>query len=290
MKVTKAIIPAAGLGTRFLPITKAVPKPMLSVLDKPTIQYIVEELSEVGIKDVLIIISADSDVIEKHFGPAETLEQRLLDDGKIDLYNIEKQTQSFNVSFTVQKTANGLGGALLCAEKFIGGEPFALLLGDELMYAKKGETSCMKKLVDLYEKTGKSVLSTMTVFGDDLTKYGNVGIKDETAEYMNVSAVIEKPQINTALSNEAVMGRYVFNAELIDLLKNIKQTGSEIVMTDALDILAKQNKLIATTFEGERYDVGDKFGYIKANVEYALRSEEIGDKVKEYILELSKRL
>ena len=173
MRVKKAIIPAAGLGTRFLPITKAVPKPMLSVIDKPTIQYIAEELISVGIEDIIIVVSPDSQVIEKHFGPAPELEERLLKDGKLDLYEVERETQRFNITFVEQKVMNGLAGAVLCAEPYLDeGEPFALLLGDELMYAEENETPCIKTLVDLFEKTGKNVIATMEVFGDDGSKYG----------------------------------------------------------------------------------------------------------------------
>ncbi|MBP5466424.1 MAG: NTP transferase domain-containing protein, partial [Clostridia bacterium] len=154
-KVRKAIIPAAGLGTRFLPITKAVPKPMLSVIDKPTIQYITEELSGLGIEEIIIVVSPGSDVIEKHFGKAETLENTLLASGKQKLYDIAMETRKFNVKFVEQKRPNGLAGAILCAEPYINGEPFALLLGDELLWSENGGTSCIKRLIDVFEKTGK---------------------------------------------------------------------------------------------------------------------------------------
>ena len=289
-KVKKAVIPAAGLGTRFLPITKAIPKPMLSVLDKPTIQYIAEELISVGIEDILIVISPGSDVIKNHFGPAEDLERRLLEDGKQKLYEIERQTQRFNVSFAVQQTANGLAGAMLCAEEFIGGEPFALLLGDELIYAGENQTPCMKRLVDIFENTGKSVIATMEVFGDDVSKYGNIGIGEEVDGVMEVSSIIEKPSLAEALSNNAIIGRYVFDGKIIDMLKVLKPRNNEIYLTDAMEELAKNGELLASTFEGTRYDVGDKFGYIKANLEYALRSEEIGADTLEYVKELAKRI
>ncbi len=290
MKVRKAVIPAAGLGTRFLPVTKAVPKPMLSVLDKPTIQYIAEELNSVGIDDIIIIVNPESDVIRRHFGSAEALEKRLLADGKRDLYEIEKQTQQFNIHYAVQTEANGLAGAILCASHFIGNEPFALLLGDELIYSDEHQTSCMKKLVDIYEKTGKSVIATMEVFGDNVSKYGNIGISSEQDGVLEVNAIVEKPSINDALSNNAIIGRYVLSGEILPMLTTLKPRNNEIYLTDALDQLAKDGKLLATTFEGTRYDVGDKFGYIKANVEYALRHNEIADLTKEYILDLAKKL
>ena len=290
MKVRKAVIPAAGLGTRFLPVTKAVPKPMLSVLDKPTIQYIAEELNSVGIDDIIIVVNPESDVIRRHFGQAEGLEKRLLADGKKDLYEIEKQTQKFNIHYAVQTEANGLAGAILCASHFIDNEPFALLLGDELIYSDKNQLSCMKKLVDIYEETGKSVIATMEVFGDDVSKYGNIGIASDNDGVLEVNAIVEKPKINDALSNNAIIGRYVLSGEILPMLNKLAPRNNEIYLTDALDALAKDGKLLATTFEGVRYDVGDKFGYIKANVEYALRHHEIADLTKEYILELAKKL
>lgn len=289
-KVKKAVIPAAGLGTRFLPITKAIPKPMLSVFDKPTIQYIAEELISVGIEDIIIVVSPGSDVIKKHFGENKVLTDRLTEDGKTSLLEIEKETRRFNVRFVVQQEANGLAGAILCAEEFIAGEPFALLLGDELLYADKGQTPCIKKLVDVYNQTGKSVMATMEVFGDDLSKYGNIGIKSETGDVIEVETVIEKPSVNEALSNNAIIGRYVLSGEIIEEIKNIKPTGNEIYLTDAFISLAKKGKLLATTFDGERYDVGDKFGFIKANIEYSLRTKEIGEDVKNYIITLAEKL
>lgn len=290
MKVKKAIIPAAGLGTRFLPITKAVPKPMLPVVDKPTIQYITEELKRAGIEQAIVVVSPDSEVIKNHFGPAEELEKRLLSDGKQKLYDIERETQSFNLEFVVQKEANGLAGAILCAEKFIGKEPFALLLGDEIIYAKKDEQSCLERLLEVYEKTGKTVLSTMEVFGDDVSKYGNLGVKDEKDGIISVNAIVEKPSISEALSNYAIIGRYVLAGGIMEKLKKLTPRNNEIYLTDVLDELAATDKLVATTFKGIRYDVGDKAGFVKANIEYALRSEEVGEDIKNYLKDLVKKL
>lgn len=291
-KLKIAVIPAAGLGTRFLPITKAVPKPMLSVLDKPTIQFIAEELIAVGIEEIVIVVGPDSGVIEKHFSENQVLEQRLLADGKDKLYKIAMETRRFNVHFVVQEEANGLAGAVLCAEPFVKDRPFALLLGDELLYANENQTSCMRRLADVYEKTGKSVIATMEVFGDDVSKYGNIGIKDEQDGIITVDKIVEKPSVNEALSNNAIIGRYVFSGKVMGMLKNLKLRPGEreIYLTDMLDDLAKEEKLLASTFEGKRYDVGDKLGYIKANVEYALMSKEIGSDVKEYLLDLVKDL
>ena len=290
MKVRKAIIPAAGLGTRFLPITKAVPKPMLSVVDKPTIQYITEELSECGIEEIIIVVSPGSDVIEKHFGKAEELEKRLLSDGKTELYNIERETQKFNVKFVEQKVANGLAGAILCAEEYVKNEPFALLLGDELLYAEKGQKPCIKSLIETYEKTGLSVIAAMEVFGDDVSKYGNIGIKSEKDGVILVDKIVEKPSVNDALSNYAIIGRYVMSEDVMDMLKKLTPRKNELYFTDTLDELSASEKLLACTFEDTRYDVGDKLGYVKANVEFALKNKQIGEDVKKYIKELAKKL
>lgn len=290
MKVKKAIIPAAGLGTRFLPITKAVPKPMLSVIDKPTIQYIAEELDDVGIEEIVIVVSPDSDVIRRHFGEAKELEERLIADGKKQLYKIERATQKFNIHYAVQTEADGLAGAILCADRFIKGEPFALLLGDELIYSAKGQEPCIKRLIDIYEQTGKSVIATMQVFGDDVSKYGNLGIGEEKEGVMQVTDIIEKPSISEALSNNAIIGRYVLSGEIMCMLKKLQPRNNEIYLTDALKELACRGDLLASEFEGTRYDVGDKFGYIKANVEYALRSKELKSQVTEYIKEIAEKL
>ena len=289
-KLKKAVIPAAGLGTRFLPITKAIPKPMLPVLDKPTIQYIAEELTSIGIDEIVIVVSPDSGVIEKHFSKMESLKERLLSDKKTELYDILCATEKFDVHFVVQEVANGLAGAILCAEPFIKDEPFALLLGDELLLASGDEKPCMKRLAEIFEDTNKSVIATMEVFGDDVSKYGNIGIREEIDGVISVSQILEKPSINEALSNNAIIGRYVLSGEVMKMLKALKPHGNELYLTDALEDLAKRGELLASTFEGDRYDVGDKFGYIKANVEIALKSKEIGKIVKDYILELAEKI
>lgn len=289
-KVTKAIIPAAGLGTRFLPITKAVPKPMLSVLDKPTIQYIAEELDSIGITDIVIVVSPGSDVIENHFGKAKELEERLISDNKTKLLQIYKETEKYNVSFAVQEIPNGLAGAILCAEPYIKGEPFALLLGDELIYAGENDKPCIKRLTEIYEKTGNSVIATMEVFGDDVSKYGNIGVGKEEDGVMEITQIVEKPDLADALSNYAIIGRYVLDGKVMDMIKKLTPKGNELYFTEVLDELAKNGELYASCFEGKRYDVGDKFGYIKANVEYALRSDETKEQTIEFIKEIAQKL
>ena len=286
MKIKKAIIPAAGLGTRFLPITKAVPKPMLPVLDKPAIQYIAEELESAGIEEIIIVVSGGSDVIEKHFGAADDLEKRLLDDNKLSLYEKALKTRSFNVKFVVQETANGLAGAILCAEPYVKDQPFALLLGDEIIYAGEGDVPCIKRLIDVYEKTGESVIATMEVFGDDVSKYGNVGIASESDGIIKVSRIVEKPSVNEALSNNAIIGRYVMSGEVMAMIKKLVPRNNELYFTDVLDELAANGKLNASGFDGIRYDIGDKFGYVRANVEYALRDKDLCENTRELIKEL----
>lgn len=290
-KVKKAIIPAAGLGTRFLPITKAIPKPMLSVVDKPTIQYIAEELNGAGIEEIVIVVSPSSDAIRQHFGKNPELAERLLSDKKYDLYEIEQKTENFKVSFAVQESANGLAGAILCAEKYVKeGEPFALLLGDELIYTEENQKTCIRQLIDVFEKTGKSVIASMEVFGDDVSKYGNIGVKSEVDGIMTVSAIKEKPSLNEALSNNAIIGRYVLSGKVMAELKKLKPRNNELYLTDVLDDLAANGELLAYNFEGTRYDVGDKLGFLKANVEYAIRDKKLGEETKKYIKELSEKL
>ena len=218
------------------------------------------------------------------------MEKRLLSDNKKSLYEIAKATHQFNVRFVVQEQPNGLAGALLCAQPFVKDEPFALLLGDELLVAEKEKKPCIKNLVEIYEKTEKSVIATMEVFGDEVSKYGNIGVESEQDGIMQVNAILEKPSVNEALSNNAIIGRYVLSGEVMGMLKNLKPKGNEIYLTDVLDDLAKNGKLLASVIEDDRYDVGDKFGYIKANVEMALKSKEIGQETKEYIKELVKRI
>ncbi|MBO5714582.1 MAG: UTP--glucose-1-phosphate uridylyltransferase, partial [Clostridia bacterium] len=184
----------------------------------------------------------------------------------------------------------GLAGAILCAKPYLNGEPFALLLGDELLYVNQGEENCIQKLVNVYEKTGKSVIATIEVFGDDVSKYGNIGIREESDGIITVDKIVEKPSINEALSNNAIIGRYVLSGEVVSMLEKLTPRNNEIYLTDALDELSNRGDLLACVCYDDRYDVGDKFGFIKANIDFSLKSKEIGEDVKNYILELSDRL
>lgn len=294
MKVKKAIITAAGLGTRFLPITKAVPKPMLPVMDTPAIQYIMDEIKRAGIEKTAIIVSGNSSVIKDHFGKAEVLENNLKETGKKELYDIAMKTRSYgDIEFIVQPTPNGLAGALLCAEDFIDGEPFALLLGDEIYDAKQNSTPCLTKLVNEFESTGVSQIAAMETFGDDICKYGNFAVKDINGKNA-VYDIIEKPALCDALSNLSAMGRYVLSADIFAFIKELFALNlkSEVYLTDALKNLAntKGKGLYACPFDDDRYDIGDKAGYIKANIVYALKNDKLKQDLTDFIKDLAEKI
>lgn len=279
MQVKVAVITTAGLGTRFLPITKALPKSMLPIIDRPIIDYIIDEALASGIEEIIIVTSHNTDCIENHFAENKELEQRLLSDGKKELYEIARQTHArVKVTFVKQTVLNGLAGALACAEKQINGRPFALLLGDEIIYNDEDQTPCLKQLCSSYEASQKSVIATMKVCDDDVNKYGNLGIKKDGL-IKEVYAMKEKPSKEEKLSNYAIIGRYVLSPEIFDEIKKLEMRGNEIILTEALEVLATQGKLVASEFEGTRYDVGDKFGYVQANIEYALKNKELKEKV-----------
>lgn len=289
-KIRKAVIPTAGLGTRFLPITKAVPKSMLPIVDTPTIDYIVDEAVAAGIEDIIIITSHNTDVIERHFSENKELEERLLSDGKKELYRVLKHiTARAKVTFVKQTVLNGLAGALLCAEELLAGEPFALLLGDEIIYTNPTEKPCIRQLCEAYEKAGRTVLSTMRVADGDVCKYGNIGVKTD-GEIKEVSALVEKPNESEKLSNYAIIGRYVLDGGIFGEIRKLKQRGSEIILTEAFQALAERGGIVASEFSGIRYDVGAKAGYVQANVEFALRSAELNAAMRAYIGDLAKKL
>lgn len=288
MQVKVAVIPTAGLGTRFLPITKAVPKSMLPIIDRPTIDYIIDEVIDSGIEEIIIVTSHNTDVIEAHFSENKELEDRLLADGKTKLYEIAMATRNrAKVTFVKQEVLNGLAGAIVCAKDAIGGRPFALLLGDEIIYTPQGDKPCIKQLCDCFEKTGKSVVATMKVADSEVNKYGNLGIKTD-GEIKTVYAMKEKPCVAEKLSNYAIIGRYVLGTDIWNEIKNLKQKGSEIILTDALESLAVSNKLVASEFDGVRYDVGDKYGYVTATVEYSLKNPDLASNMKEFLKNLVK--
>lgn len=276
--ITKAVIPAAGLGTRFLPATKACPKEMLPIVDKPTIQYIIEEALASGIKDILIISGHNKRAIEDHFDRNPELELNLEEHGKADI----------NIHYIRQKEPKGLGHAILCAKSFVGDEPFAVLLGDDVVY--NDENPCLKQLIDVYNTYGGSVLGCQIVPQEKVSSYGIVASEDTAAERIfKVTDMVEKPAVDEAPSRLAVLGRYVITPEIFSILERTEPgRGGEIQLTDALKVLAKQQNMYAYDFIGRRYDVGDKQGYLEATVEYALRREDLKDKFLEYLKKVVK--
>lgn len=288
MKVTKAVIPAAGLGTRFLPATKACPKEMLPIVDKPTIQYIIEEALASGITDILIISGRTKRAIEDHFDRSPELEFNLEEHGKTELLKIVKDIADINLHYVRQKEPKGLGHAILCAKAFVGNEPFAVLLGDDVVY--NDEYPCLKQLIDVYDATGGSVLGCQTVPKEKVSSYGIVASAPTDAERIfRVNDMVEKPAIEEAPSQLAVLGRYVINPGIFQILENTKPgKGGEIQLTDALKVLARMEKMYAYDFMGRRYDVGDKQGYLEATVEYALRRPDLKDKFAAYLKNIVK--
>ncbi|GAE94766.1 UTP-glucose-1-phosphate uridylyltransferase [Gracilibacillus boraciitolerans JCM 21714] len=283
-KITKAIIPAAGLGTRFLPATKAMPKEMLPIVDKPTIQYIVEEAVASGIEDIIIVTGKGKRAIEDHFDHNFELEDNLIKKGKFELLEKTKQPSEVDLHYIRQKEPLGLGHAVWCARKFIGDEPFAVLLGDDIV---KAEKPCLKQLIEQYESSGGSILGVQQVPENETHRYGIVDASEKNGDLYSIRNLVEKPKQGTAPSNLAIMGRYILSPEIFDYLDLQKiGAGGEIQLTDAIQQLNKNQRVFAYDFEGRRYDVGEKLGFIKTTIEFALENEEIGDQVKEIIQEL----
>lgn len=281
-QVRKAVIPAAGLGTRFLPATKATPKEMLPIVDKPTIQYIIEEALASGIEDILIITGRSKRAIEDHFDRSIELELNLAAGGKAQELEMVKKISDIRIHYIRQKEPRGLGHAILCAKQFIGDEPFAVLLGDDVV---DGEVPALKQLMDVYDKTGASVLGVQEVPQEKVSSYGIVA-SEPAAEprTFTVSDMVEKPGVEEAPSRLAVLGRYIINPEVFPILEATKPgRGNEIQLTDALKELAKLQKMYAYNFEGRRYDVGDKQGFLEATVEMALKRPDLKDKFLAYL-------
>lgn len=286
--ITKAVIPAAGLGTRFLPATKACPKEMLPIVDKPTIQYIIEEALASGIKDILIISGHNKRAIEDHFDRNPELELNLQEHGKTELLEQVKAIANINIHYIRQKEPKGLGHAILCAKAFVGDEPFAVLLGDDVVY--NDENPCLKQLIDVYNATGSSVLGCQTVPQEKVSSYGIVASEaTDNERIFKVNDMVEKPAVAEAPSRLAVLGRYVITPEIFKILEHTAPgRGGEIQLTDALKVLAKEQNMYAYDFVGRRYDVGDKEGYLEATVEYALRRGDLRDKFLGYLREVIK--
>ena len=291
-RIKKAVIPAAGFGTRFLPATKATPKEMLPIVDKPTIQYIVEEALASGIEEILIISGHAKRAIEDHFDSAPVLERELEEKGKDDLLAIVRETADINVHYIRQKKMRGLGDAILCAKSFMAGEPFAVLLGDDVVYADatKGQQPALRQLIDIYDASGGSVLRSQQVAPEKVSSYGIVAGKEIAgSKLLKVSDMIEKPELSEAPSNIAVLGRYIISPTIFELLEHTAPgKGGEVQLTDALKQLALVEPVWAYCFEGKRYDVGDKLGFLKATVEFALRRPDLGGPFRAYLEELMK--
>ncbi len=291
-RIKKAVIPAAGFGTRFLPATKATPKEMLPIVDKPTIQYIVEEALDSGIEEILIISGHAKRAIEDHFDSAPNLERELEEKGKNDLLAIVRETADINVHYIRQKKMRGLGDAILCAKYFMAGEPFAVLLGDDVVYADKakGQKPALKQLIDIYDAYGGSVLGCQQVPQEKVSSYGIVEGKEIAgSKLIKVSDMIEKPDVQEAPSNIAVLGRYIISPSVFEILEHTQPgKGGEIQLTDALKQLSAVEPVWAYCFDGKRYDVGDKLGFLKATVEFALRREDLGPQFEAYLTDLMK--
>ena len=274
MSITKAVIPAAGLGTRFLPATKAQPKEMLPIVDKPTIQYIVEEAVASGITDILIITGRNKRAIEDHFDRSIELEMELEQKGKTALLEQVRQISDLvDVQYVRQKTPRGLGHAILCAKNFVGNEPFAVLLGDDIVDA---QVPCLKQLIEQYDHYNGTILGVQKVSQENVNKYGIVKGKALDDRLYMVEDLVEKPSVEAAPSNVAILGRYIITPEIFPLLETtLPGAGGEIQLTDALKALAKNKQVWAYEFSGRRYDVGDKLGFLEATVEMALKRDDL---------------
>ena len=291
MKVRKAVIPAAGLGTRFLPATKAMPKEMLPIVDKPTIQFIVEEAKKSGIEDILLVTGKNKRAIENHFDSNPELEQDLKDTGKVELLKLTEEITDLGVNlyYTRQPHPAGLGDAIFRARSFVGDEPFVVMLGDDLMRDKVPLT---KQLIDDYNQTHAPTLAVMKVPHEEVSKYGVIAPEGKINDDLyNVKSFVEKPPVAKAPSDLAIIGRYLLTPEIFDILATQKPgRGGEIQLTDAIDTMNKTQRVFAHVFNGQRFDVGNKEGYLETSIQYGLRHPETKDALKKYIIDLSKKL
>ncbi|WP_424767272.1 UTP--glucose-1-phosphate uridylyltransferase GalU [Paenibacillus sp. sgz302251] len=288
MKVRKAIIPAAGLGTRFLPATKAMPKEMLPIVDKPTIQYIVEEAIESGIEDIIIVTGKHKRAIEDHFDNSVELEQILMAKHKFELLSeVRKSSDMVDIHYIRQKEPRGLGHAIWCARKFIGNEPFAVLLGDDIISAEK---PCIKQMMEKYEQYRTSVIGVQRVEEETVSRYGIVDGTLMEPSFHQVKHLVEKPPQEEAPSNMAIMGRYILSPAIFDILGSISPgAGGEIQLTDAIAALNLSEAVYAYEFEGKRYDVGEKMGFIQTTIEFALQRNDLRYELLDYLSQMLER-
>lgn len=291
-RVRKAIIPAAGLGTRFLPATKALAKEMLPIVDKPTIQFIVEEARKSGIEDIVVVDGKNKRSIEDHFDSNPELEDNLRSKHKDEMLKMVEETTDVNIYFIRQSHPRGLGDAVLTARDFIGDEPFVVMLGDDLNNINNKNEALTKQLIESYNQTGASTLAVMRVPHEDTAKYGVINpSKEVTSGLYNVTSFVEKPAPKDAPSDLAIIGRYVFTPEIFDVLAKTKPgKGGEIQLTDAIDTLNQTQRVFACEYKGDRYDVGNKFGWVKTNIEYGLEHPQVKEELREYIKELGAKL
>jgi len=286
MKVRKAVIPAAGLGTRFLPATKAMPKEMLPIVDTPTIQYIIQEAIDSGIEEILIITGKSKRAIEDHFDRNVELELELEKKANEELLKVVRDiTDLVDIHYIRQKEAKGLGHAIYCAKTFVGNEPFAVMLGDDVVYNE--DTPCLKQMIEVYDQYQTSVLGVQTVKDEDVCKYGIVDGARVSDRVYTVKGLVEKPAVDEAPSNVAILGRYIINPGIFDILAETKPgKGGEIQLTDALKELALKEDMYAYDFIGKRYDVGNKQGFLEATVETALRRSDLRDEFLSYLVKV----
>lgn len=291
-KVRKAIIPAAGLGTRFLPATKALAKEMLPIVDKPTIQFIVEEARKSGIEDIVVVDGKNKRSIEDHFDSNPELEDNLKAKHKDEMLKLVQETTDINIYFIRQSHPRGLGDAVLTARDFIGDEPFVVMLGDDLNNIDGTGSPLTKELIDSYHETGASTLAVMRVPHEDTAKYGVINPSAEVKPGLfNVTSFVEKPNPADAPSDLAIIGRYIFTPEIFDVLAHTKPgKGNEVQLTDAIDTLNKTQRVFAHEFKGKRYDVGNKFGWIQTNIEYGLNHPQVRDDLRQYLKDMGAKL
>jgi UTP--glucose-1-phosphate uridylyltransferase len=283
--IRKAVIPAAGLGTRFLPATKAQPKEMLPIVDKPTIQYIIEEAVQSGITDIIIVTGKNKRAIEDHFDKSIELEMLLQMKGQNDLLKIvENISNMVDIHYVRQKEPLGLGHAVLCAKTFIGDEPFAVLLGDDIV---DSQVPALKQLMERYDKVRASIIGCKEVSPTDVSKYGIVNFQERYEDLFLVRNLVEKPKVEDAPSTQAIIGRYILSPAIFEILENVQpDRKGEIQLTEALDLLLEKEPLYSYIIEGNRYDVGDKFGFLQASIDFALKRPELRDQLIKYLRQL----
>ena len=288
--IKKAVIPAAGFGTRMLPASKTVPKEMLTLVDRPAISYVVEEAIASGIEDILIITSRGKGVMEEYFVPHFELESKLAASGKTEeLARLKKLTEIGNIHFIYQKEQKGLGHAIRCAKAFTGDDPFAVILADDIVY--NDGTPATKQLMDAYDKLGGTILGVQYIDDKNISKYGVIKPEEIEKGLFKVTDMAEKPKVEEKMSNFAALGHYILTPDIYDAIDNTTPgVGGEIQLTDAIRKLIAEDKVFAVDFEGKRYDTGNRLGYMKASVEYALRNDEIGEDFKAYLKEIMKNI